>query len=637
MPCDEGLLDEQREAVKHSGCHCRLLAGPGTGKTLTLSRHVACLLCHQGVDSGLVLALTFTRVAANQLRQQVSKELQTQGKITPPISTLHSFALRQLLRNSNVIKVLPKPLRIADDWEERYIIQEDIKDMVKLQNLKDARDGFAKLSADWETLASEDPKWESNYPDPAFLGAWKEHRSIYGYTLRSELVYQLKRALEQEPGFKLEQDFKHVLVDEYQDLNKCDLAIIKNLTKRGAELFCAGDDDQSIYGFRYAYPEGIRQFDKDYSPSRLLGLSYCMRCDKKIIELGEFIAKLDYKRPKSKAVSAGPKALEGDVEILWFDNQVEESNGIAAICQYLISSKGVGPSSILILLRSDLNGAYSNPIRAALESKGIPVSTRSSKTPIDENDGRLLLALLRLSSNYEDSLSWRTLLNIRSNKIGNKTVNTIYQLAGNKGIRFFDAIKLAPDSLPSMGKTLQEEVRQVSAIVELVKESLGSGKPLIQVISDLADSMIKASPNRDPVVEYLAEIVKQSGAEKLEDFIIALSSASETLEQEVESGKVNVLTMHKAKGLSADVVFLAAAEDERIPGENPGDKLEDERRLLYVSLTRAKHSLFVTYCNRRTGQQSFQGGKKRTLTRFLRDAPIRPKSGNDYIQALVVR
>src|SRR5262249_21229099 len=155
--------------------------------------------------------------------------------------------------------------RIADDWEERHIILEDLKLLLQLERVDQARELLNQLSADWQSLTADQADWNQRFPDPRFLGAWQEHRTIFGYTLRAELVYRLKRALEQRRAFDLGRQPSHLIVDEYQDLNRCDLAVIAELARRGAELFVAGDDDQSIYGFRKAHPPGIRRFPQEYN------------------------------------------------------------------------------------------------------------------------------------------------------------------------------------------------------------------------------------------------------------------------------------------------------------------------------------------------------------------------------------
>ena len=134
------------------------------------------------------------------------------------MSTLHSFALRQILLNAGNLDSLPSPLRIADDWEELNIIEPDMKKALGLRRVREVRDLFAKLASDWETLRADAGGWKREFPNPDFVGAWEAHREMYGYTLRSELVYQLKRAIEQSPDFEIEGPPLHLLIDEYRRL-----------------------------------------------------------------------------------------------------------------------------------------------------------------------------------------------------------------------------------------------------------------------------------------------------------------------------------------------------------------------------------------------------------------------------------
>src|SRR5260221_10923257 len=197
MPWNDDLLPQQVTAASHVGQNGRLLAGPGTGKTLVLTRRVVFLVNERHVDPVEIVALTFTRAAAHELRQRIEGELGRER--LPRVVTLHSFSLRQLLRNAHRIETLPQPLRIADDWEERHIIIESLKHLLGHRRIKETRELLARLASDWESLAADEPGWA---PDPVFLGNWHQHRQVFGYTLRSELTYQLKRALEQIPEFQ---------------------------------------------------------------------------------------------------------------------------------------------------------------------------------------------------------------------------------------------------------------------------------------------------------------------------------------------------------------------------------------------------------------------------------------------------
>jgi len=190
MTWNDNLLDDQIDAASFYGSHARLLAGPGTGKTLSLTRRVLFLINEKEVDPSKITVLTFTRAAA-ELKNRIKNELDDESSL-PHISTIHSFALKLLLKNP-ARERLSQPLRIANDYEEEVIIKREIKSILGLTHIKEVDNLFNQLSADWETLSAELDGWADRFPDPRFLGAWQEHRSIYGYVLRSELVYQLKK------------------------------------------------------------------------------------------------------------------------------------------------------------------------------------------------------------------------------------------------------------------------------------------------------------------------------------------------------------------------------------------------------------------------------------------------------------
>lgn len=645
MAWDDSLLPEQKTAAEHLGRPARLLAGPGTGKTLTLTRHICFLIAQQHISPTSILAVTFTRAAARELRQRVVNELGQDQ--CPHISTLHSFALRQLMKNAVRITELPQPLRIADNWEERNIILEDVKSLLDLKRISEASNLVNELSADWQSLTADDADWEKRFPNPQFLGAWREHRRIYGYTLRAELVYQLKKALEQRGDFELEGPLAHLLVDEYQDLNRCDLAIVQRIANHGIEVYVAGDDDQSIYGFRKAHPEGIRRFPQDYSGASSLSLETCKRCDCDILDLALFVARQDPRRI-GKRIVPEPGRGRGEVVLLRFPTQDEEAGGVAAICAHLTGSCGLQPDDILILLRSDRNKVFSNPIRLALEQEGIPVAaTTDGESPLDTGLGRAMLALFRLAVNIEDSLAWRTLLKVWCSGIGPGAVGTIYDAARSRGMTFAQTILAAyadPSLLPSNHRErLVEGFRKVTEQLNVsfpasAKKKQETCDGLLMIVHKAAKSLIEDETSRSSVMIELQRAARAANATSIEDLVRATQVSDEDIEQDVESGKVNVLSMHRAKGLTAKAVIIPACEDQYIPGRARGDAIDDERRLLYVSLTRAKHHLFVTYCDRRTGSQCHTGrdsGKMaRSLTQFLVDCPYTPQDGTVFIDSL---
>jgi len=581
------------------------------------------------------MVLTFTRAATAELRLRIAQELGADAK-RAIISTLHSYALRVILQ-AGAGRRLPVPIRIADDFEERYIIEEDLKAILSLPRVTDARRLLHQLSADWERLTADQIGYR--FPDPNFYGAWQEHREVFGYTLRAELVYQLKHALE-ERAVQIPRPPRHILVDEYQDLNPCDLAVIRKLTELGAELYVAGDDDQSIYGFRYADPEGIRRFDRDYAPAVSLALETCQRCGSRILDLARYVADQDTRRvPKTITPAAG--ASPGEVRILNFRNQDEEAEALASICEWLVATEGVRADQILILLRSDRYGAFSNPIRSALEQRGLAVATVADPLkPVNYGEGREFLSILRLAVNPNDHLAWRTLLQLRRNRIGDAALNELYGMARSRGNRFAEAVTAAPGDAtlrPRFCQPLAHEVQCIRQKIDEARTTIGA-RDLTDAIDELAVEHIGDAAVRQGVTDLFRRVIEAVSPQDIEELLRALNVSLGDEEQERQSGTVNIMTMHQAKGLTAEAVLIVAAEEEYIPGRAQGQAIDDERRLLYVSLTRARHYLYITHCSQRTGRQSHTGttpgAPRRTLTRFLSGGPVASEDGSAFVARL---
>lgn len=639
MVWQDGLDQGQVDAAAHSGSHARLLAGPGTGKTVTITRRLAKLIIDDGIPPAQILAVAFTRINAFDLRRALEQQLEDSGADVPRVSTLHSYALRQLLRNAALVTTLPQPLRIADDFEEKAIIRQDLRSELSLSD-REIRDKLADLSSDWESLTVEQDDYQP--ADPQFMGAWQGHRNLYGYTLRSELIWQLKHAFEENPkNFEIEGEIRHLVVDEYQDLNRCDLAIVRKLADLGAEVYCAGDDDQSIYGFRRAHPAGIRQFVDDYQPSLSLELDVCWRSDTRIIDVGQHVANQDPDRIQ-KPMRPRDGAGEGSVHLLRFDDQLQEATGIALICARLIG-EGYEPDEIIVLVRSDHQGRYSEVLADAFEAQGLAYNVRvDAGTILDEREGRLVLSLIRLSVNPSDDLAWRTIFQYcgRGNQIGNVTISAIEDHAKANGLRFHASCAQIQDdpSLILRGSYVKREMEDILSLIEGLSE-LETPDPevfeseeeedqvreqLLDEVSTICAEVIPDQVIREQVRLHISVVAVQSRSIDHLSLLAALTSPEDTLDQELDEGKINILSMHRAKGLSAKAVFIIAAESQLIPGDAVGDEFDDERRLLYVSLTRAKEFLCISFCNERSDRQRYSGSEpgiaRRTLTPFLRGA-----------------
>lgn len=635
VPWDDGLTDEQRAAASVDGQPSRMLAGPGTGKTLVMTRRILYLVQEHQVTPDSILAITFTRGATFELARRVRAGV-GEGVGLPRIATLHSFALRQLVKNSDAMTDFRGDIRIADDWEERQIITEDLKGLLR-EDVKAIEEKFRKLSSDWETLSADQEGWERSFPDPRFLKAWTEHRTIFEYVMRNELVYRLKRAVDElGSDFNLEAA-EHLIVDEYQDLNQCDLAVIQALIDRGAVPYVAGDDDQSIYGFRHAFPLAIRQFPQAHQPCADPRLTVCKRCDARVLELGLFVAGQDYDR-EEKVIQPESGGRPGHVAILRFADQFAEARGIARLSQTLVRDGELREHDILILLRSDKNRAFSRVLVEAFDAAGIPVIAQSGETPLETDTGRRTLAMLRLAKNTDDSLALRTVLQLTVG-IGGHTLQKIYGLARGGNVSFATAVRQVvqdPTTLGAKGMLVASVCNEAWKIAMEVGEELADADEpspdlLLTKVIGLAEVFGTDPGDLADLKRYLGAIVRPAQASDLSGLFQALQSAGDDVEQNIERGKVNILTMHKAKGLTAAAVFVVGCDDRLMPGRNFQEpEVGDERRLLYVSLTRAEHYLFPSYCVHRLMQQSHSGREEsgpRRLTRFLQDGPVVPTDG----------
>lgn len=640
MAWDDRLLEEQKKAACHTGGHARLLAGPGTGKTLTLTRRVCYLIQERGVLPEEILIISFSRATAADLRKRLTEALQSES--APVVSTLHAFALKELIRNSAHVRTLPQPIRIADKWEVKNIIMRDLNSMLSQTRSKSAENLLKQLESDWQSLKRDDIEWEKNFPDPEFFGAWGEHRRIYGYTLLAELVYQLKKTIEQSMGMNLAEKIKYLLVDEYQDLNKCDLDVIEKIASNEVEVYIAGDDDQCIYEFRGAHPIGIREFDTDYINVKDYVLEVCMRCGKKIIEIGNFVARQDCRRIGGVLKSSN-KAIEGEVRILNFLNENSEAKGVATVCKNLIKNTNTDPGEILILLHSDSQGRYSKPILAELEKNEVPVAL-STNALVDDENIRIALSFFNIFFQSKDSLTWRTILKLYCHGIGDKSIEAVYNLAREKDITFYEALMMVNGNpLLISSRYASRLIQRISEVFEKINifaennmsSIFVSPAKFIVALETILHSLFDKEDSFETVYSILGSKILEHKLVKLHDLVKVIEEESIDPENVKVDEKVNILSMHQAKGLDSDIVIIIGAEDENIPGGTFGDKLDEMRRLLYVSLTRAKKSLIITYCQKRIGNQSF-GGKypgipNRTLTQFLKGGAIKPESGENYV------
>ena len=633
------LTSQQRTAVSLPLAHSVLLAGPGTGKTWSLVRRIEYLVSELGVSPRQIVAVTFTRAAAAEMRQRITARLGDEGERIR-VSTLHSFALSELLRHE--VRAVPHPVRIVGNWEERHVIVEELARLLHRQ-VREICNGKSdgaldRLADDWDTLSADNEGWAEGYPDAEFLMAFERLRTVYGFSLRQELVYRFLCECRENPGFLTEATIAAVLADEYQDLNMCDQLAIEHLVRcTDSVLFAAGDDDQSIYSFRHAHPTGIRSFASTYEGASPVMLTECHRCAPEIVNLANWLISADSKRYPKNLESA--TEWTGSVELLRARNPEDEAARVASIVSDEISS-GTRPEDILILLKGDKNGTNSNRIDEQLAGLGISAYRPRLVASQDEPDAQRLLEYLLLSSGlaaevpFVDDLAVRSILELEP-EIGMTRLRAVVEHCFTSGQRFTVGVEHLRENPSEYNSTNIQVVAE--AVDRIIERARGLQPPDGVEVCDWFGSVCSAlgleSANRSKLEELLngvlGEIELEQGERKSVNIVERLAAGLMNLEDTVSAtieGQVTITTMHGAKGLGAEVAIVLQCEDEYLPGgpdTTEGEEAE-ARRLLYVSITRAKRRLIIGACLRRPGAHRWSGTvrtEQRSLTRFLSGAP----------------
>jgi DNA helicase II / ATP-dependent DNA helicase PcrA len=610
--------------------HARVLAGPGTGKSATLVALVDHLLL--GNPAPRVKLLTFTRAATAELAKKVSDHPAAAAERP---STIHSFSISVLLQNPGTGD-FPQPLRIADKWEESNIVWPSLAHRINVR-VNHLNNLIREMAANWEFLEPHVLPGVDPAERARFVGAWNEHRQIYGYTLLAELPFALRQALQDHADLD-GIEYNLLIVDEYQDLNACDLEVLHLIAERGCSIIAAGDDDQSIYSFRYAAPEGIRRFPDDYPGCSRYPLTITQRCGRRIIEWASYVIAGDPGRPHDRhALACAAGSPDGEVALLAFRGEVAEAHGIARLIRQLIERDHVPPEEILVLLRGDHNGTFSGPIKAALDELHIAYSDPDAVEQIlAEPDHRRVLATFRLLVHDRDSLAWASLLSLTPG-IGQTFGDYVYERARVARVQFGEALFTAyeanfPDAPRSAGlvRTLMQAVTAWVAVHPVPEEIPEGGW----------GHWIAATAGDDVVPEPSAACVDLLLA--LDDLIEEDQGFGRFLSQITGLGKdraiaeshgVRIMTMIGSKGLTVRATIIAGLEDGIVP--RPDADLGEERRLLYVAMTRAKEFLFCTWAGQRRGPTA-RAGQARIRTRrqhshFFMGGPVRSQDGLTYL------
>jgi DNA helicase-2/ATP-dependent DNA helicase PcrA len=625
---------EQRLILEHEpDQHGRVLAGPGTGKSATVVDLVHLLL---GRDARpRIRLLTFTRAATAELAGKVAAH---EAEVERP-STVHSFAISALLRNPGSAP-FPEPLRIADDWELKEIIRPQLAALTGVQPRFVKDHLLPEMQAIWMSLVPEEDSEVDEATRNRFIGAFRQHRRVMGYTLLGELPDLLRQALESYDDLEgLDYDF--LVVDEYQDLNACDLRVLGLLAERGVAIFAVGDDEQSIYGWRKAAPEGIRRFPDDYPGADDYVLSVSHRCGSAVIAWARFVIEADPSRSSDRArLVPSDGAAPGEVALLSFPSQVTEARGVADIVENLLENEGLAPSDILVMSRNDFNGNFSRPIKDELNRRGIHVDDPSwVDGVVNEPGNRAVLLLARLMVNGNDSLAWTGLTVLEPN-IGPAFRRAIYDRAVESATTFGEALLAA--HAEDFDLMTGAAPRRANALIDRTLAWLEAHPvPEADEVDRWGDWLVEAFSAEDSPAQASDALIELLGV--VDDVIEPDVDLPRFLGQiqplakdhaSAQASGVRFLTMGMSKGLTVEASIIIAAEEGIIP--DPRANEDEERRLLYVGLTRAKQFSYVTWATRRTGPTARAGAprvqQRRLVSWLLRGGPVQTQNGQAYIR-----
>lgn len=631
MPDFEPTLEQQRILDHQPGRHARVLAGPGTGKSATLVALIDLLL--GGDAPPRIKLLTFTRAATGELAKKVSDHPAAAAERP---STVHSFAIATLLRNPGA-ENFPAPLRIADNWEYKNVVRNTLARRARV-SVSELGDLVTEMSANWQSLRADVDPEVDEATRARFLGAWNEHREVYGYTLLDELPFAFRQALEDHPDLE-GVDYDLLIVDEYQDLNACDLELLRLVSERGCAIIGSGDDDQSIYGFRKAAPEGIRRFPEDYPGAADYPLSVTQRCGSDIIRWANFVIMGDPDRPPDRPVlNSAEGSPQGDVALLSFEEQEAEANGVVGLVRGLIDREGLAPADILVMLRTDRHGHFSTPVRQRLDQAGIPVSDPGVvDRMLDEPENRRVIEVCRLAANHEDSIAWASLLTM-TDGVGEAFMNYVYDLAREQRCQFGRTLLQAhqagfPDGPGGSSNRASELVGRVQQWLADNPAPLEPEGGWGQWILGVGDGEVMPAPSED-LAELLLELdgLAEAG-QGLGSYVSQVGPLGKDLQQSHSEG-VRIMSMVASKGLTVRAAIVAATEDGIVP--RPDCDLGEERRLLYVAMTRAKEYLYCTWCRRRSGPQAWVGrpavGVLRQRSPFFVGGPANSQNGAQFVR-----
>ncbi len=628
----DGLNPQQRKAAETLEGPVLILAGAGSGKTRALTYRVANLLDH-GVAPYNILAITFTNKAAKEMRERVSALVGANGEDVW-VSTFHSMCARILRRDIEKLGYT-RSFSIYDDDDQTGVIKELIKQFNIDDKALNVRELKSKISDAKNKLLSPD-EWFAESPRDFRSQQIHDVYDAYERRLKTSnaldfddlLVRTLELFADHPPVLdSYRSRFRYVHVDEYQDTNFAQYSLVKLLTGESRNLCVVGDDDQSIYGWRGADVRNILDFQKDFPEATVIKLEQNYRSTANILDAANQVIAHNEGRMEKSLWTELP---EGEpIRLFCAGDEREEAAWICDRMQQM-QLQGKSCGNMAVLYRSN---AQSRVIEEMLVRAGIPYRVYGGLRFYDRKEVKDIVAYLRCVVNPSDDASLKRIINQPKRSIGDSTIAELSRYATEQDMPLYSALADVPETLSARPRKCVREFGELMNELVLSREDMGISEYVTFLIEktglkaqyerDLSDEGKARVENIEEFLGAVAEYESNADEPSLEDYLENVALISDLDSADSNAKAVTLMTIHSAKGLEFPIVFMAGLEEGVFPSGRSmqeDNRLEEERRLCYVAITRAREELFISYATQR---MLYNQVNYNAPSRFLKEIPDR--------------
>ena len=641
MSITTGLNEMQKEAVLHTEGPLLILAGAGSGKTRVLTHRIAHLVKDKNVEPWHILAITFTNKAAKEMKERIETLVGEEATRSMWVSTFHSMCVRILRRNIELLGY-GKWFTIYDTSDQKSLIKQIIKNLDYNEKAFPVGAVLGEISAQ-KNEAISPAKYTKIVGEDFRLSRIAKIYTMYQQQLKEnnaldfdDLLMKVYELFTTHPDVLefYQSKFKYIHVDEYQDTNTVQYHLVRLLAGDVQNLCVVGDDDQSIYGWRGANIRNILDFERDFEGARSIKLEQNYRSTQIILDAANAVVSRNAGRKAKRLWTDNEKGNE--IDIFRAENEYKEAEFIA---RAIIKKVGAGErqySDFAVLYRTN---AQSRVLEEKMVSSSIPYRLLGGTRFYERKEIKDLLSYLRAISNHQDDVAVQRIINTPRRGIGATTVDRIAQYGLEQGMDFYETARLskelgvignAPATKVVQFTTMMDRFRTLApmmGIKELLEEVIETVKYYDYIKEQYSEDAEDRISNIGELISKTASYMNTAQEPSLGEFLEEVTLVADIDNYDEGSNSVVLMTLHSAKGLEFPVVFIPGLEEGLFPSSmsmNDGeDGIEEERRLCYVGITRAREKLYMLHaeCRRTYGRIQYAAG-----SRFLKELPLELKN-----------